>query len=105
MKTAVIETGGKQYMVEAGNIITIEKLSGEHKKGDKIAFDKVLLIDDGKETKLGAPYIKGASVGALFESEGKGKKINIVKFKSKSRYTRRQGHRQPFMKVKIENIG
>jgi len=104
MKFAVIETGGKQYKVSEGDIIKIEKLSDENKVGDKITFDKVLLIDDGKTTKIGSPYIAKAVVSATLEEEGKDKKIHIIKFKSKSNYSKKIGHRQPFNKVKVEKI-
>lgn len=104
MEFAVIETGGKQYQVKAGDVITIEKLPGGHKSGDKITFDKVLLVDDGKNTTIGNPYISGARVEGTLESEGKGKKVLVVKYKQKSRYYKRNGHRQPFVKVKISNI-
>ena len=104
MKFAVIETGGKQYKVSKGDVIKIEKLSDENKVGDKITFDKVLLIDDGKDTKIGSPYIEKATVSAIFEEEGKGKKIHIIKFKSKSNYSKKIGHRQLYNKVKIEKI-
>ncbi|MFC1623589.1 50S ribosomal protein L21 [Patescibacteria group bacterium] len=101
---AVIETGGKQYKVSEGDTIKIEKLSSENKIGDKITFDKVLLIDDGKETKIGSPYIDGMKISAVFEEEGRGKKIHIIKFKSKSNYSKKIGHRQPYNKVRIEKI-
>ena len=104
MKFAIIETGGKQYKVSKGDSIKIEKLSDEHKEGDKITFDKVLLVDDGKETKLGFPYLDNINISAVFEEEGKGKKIHIIKFKSKSNYSKKIGHRQPFNKVKIETV-
>jgi len=102
---AVIETGGKQYIVSEGDVVTIEKLPGEYKEGDKIEFDKVLLVDNGKDmTTVGTPYIEGAKVIARFQGEGKSKKIDVIKFKSKSRYFKKRGHRQPFAKVKIESV-
>ena len=101
---AVIETGGKQYKVSEGDVIKIEKLSGENKEGDKISFNKVLLIDDGKDTKIGAPYIEKAKIEATFTEGGKDKKIHIIKFKSKSNYSKKIGHRQPYNKVKIGKI-
>ena len=101
---AIIETGGKQYQVASGDVLTIEKLSGEPKVGSKVTFDKVLLVDDGKSTQIGDPYLKGASVEAEFLGEGKGKKINVLRFKSKSRYLKQKGHRQPFAEVKIAAI-
>jgi large subunit ribosomal protein L21 len=101
---AVIETGGKQYRVSEGDLITIEKLAKAPKVGGKITFDKVLLTDDGKKTEVGNPYLKGMKIEGVLEEEGKGKKIHILKFKSKSRYSKKKGHRQPFMKVKIAKI-
>ena len=103
MKFAVIETGGKQYKVSEGDVVKIEKLS-DYKEGGKVTFDKVLLIDDGKTTEVGAPYIKGAKISAVFEEEGKGKKVHIVKFKSKSNYSKTIRLRQPFNKIKVEKI-
>jgi len=101
MRFAIIETGGKQYKVAEGDILTIEKLPGDLKDGKKITFDKVLLLDDDKKTKVGTPYINGAKVTATFEGEGKAKKIRVIKFKAKSRYFKKRGHRQPYSKVKI----
>ena len=101
---AVIETGGKQYRVSEGDTVKIERLPGEPKAGDKITFDKVLLIDDGKSTELGAPYIEKAVVTGSFIEEGKAKKVNVVKYKAKSRYNKTRGHRQIFNTVKIESL-
>lgn len=98
---AVIETGGKQYKVSSGDMLLIEKLSDTHKKGDILSFDKVLLVSDGKEIKIGTPYLTGETVSAVFEDKVRGKKINVLKFKSKSRWTRRYGHRQTYAKIKI----
>jgi large subunit ribosomal protein L21 len=104
MTFAIIETGGKQYKISEGDSIKIEKLSGENKEGDKIVFDKVLLLDDGKETKLGTPYISGAKVEAVFEEEGKNQKVTVIRFRAKSRHFTKKGHRQPFSKVKIAKV-
>ncbi len=104
MTFAIVETGGKQVKVSEGAVLSVEKLAGEHKEGDKITFDKVLLIDDGKTTKVGTPYLDGVSIEAEFVSEGKGKKILVRKFKRKTRYSRRLGHRQPYTKVKIATV-
>lgn len=101
---AVIKTGGKQYKVSAGDVLTIEKLPGELKEGDKITFDQVLLVDDGKETKVGTPIVAGAKVTATLEAEGKAKKINVIKYLQKSRYFKKRGHRQPFMKIRIDSL-
>ncbi len=113
---AVIQTGGKQYKVFKDSIISIEKIKpvrshgvsgadgGEYKKGDKLSFDKVLLVDNGKDTTIGTPYITGAKVDAEIVEIGRARKILVVKYKQKSRYLRRSGHRQPFFKVKITSI-
>ena len=101
---AVIFTGGKQYKVSEGGVVSIEKIKGEYKKGDKLSFDKVLLVDDGKDTTIGTPYIKGAKVDAEIIEIGRSRKVMVVKYKQKSRYLKRNGHRQPFFKVKISSI-
>ncbi|MDB4983982.1 MAG: ribosomal protein large subunit ribosomal protein [Patescibacteria group bacterium] len=98
---AVIATGGKQYLVRPNDVITVEILDGEFKAGDSISFDQVLLIDDGSTTKIGAPYVAGASVKAAFVEAGRAAKIDVIKYQPKSRYYKKRGHRQPFMKFKI----
>lgn len=96
---AVIKTGGKQYYVSEGDIIYVEKLDGE--QGDKVIFNEVLMLD----TKVGNPYIAGASVEGEIEKNGKQKKIRIFKYKQKDRSNRHnQGHRQPYTKVIIKSI-
>jgi len=102
MKSAIIETGGKQYRIVPGEEIKIEKLPGTHKEGEKITFDKVLLIEDAKGVKIGTPYVTGVSVAAEFVDEGRSKKVRVLKFKRKVRYKRVHGHRQPYTKVKIK---
>ena len=116
MEFAVIKTGGKQYKVSLGTFISIEKIKGparphnglraggEFKKGDKISFDKVLLVDDGKNTTIGTPFIAGAKVDSEVIEIGRARKILVMKYKQKSRYLRRNGHRQPYIKVKIASI-
>jgi len=101
VRFVVIETGGKQYRVTPGDTIKIEKISGEHKKGDIVVFDKVLLVDDGKNIKIGTPYIASVKVEGEFLETGRDKKITVIKFKRKIRYRRKYGHRQPYTKVKI----
>lgn len=103
MAFVVVETGGKQFRVEEGDTIKIEKLSGV-KVGDSVTFDKVLLMDDGTKTIIGTPYIDGAKVEVQISEEGRNKKIEVVKYKAKSRYFKLRGHRQPFMKVKVAKI-
>jgi large subunit ribosomal protein L21 len=102
MAFAIVETGGKQYRVEEGGVFSVEKIAGV--AGDTVVFDKVLILDDGEKTTVGAPYIEGATVEVTLEAQGKGKKLHILKFKSKSRYTRRLGHRQLFSKVRATKI-
>lgn len=104
MEFAVIKTGGKQYKVSKGDVVSIEKIKGEFVKGDKVSFDKVLLVDNGKDTTIGAPCISGAVVEGEIVEIGRARKILVVKYKQKSRYLRRNGHRQPFFKVKITSI-
>ncbi len=100
-KIAIIETGGKQYVVTKDSVVTVEKLAGADKAGDKITFDKVLLTDDGSKTQVGAPYIKGAEVTGELVASGRSKKITVVRYREKSRYFKKKGHRQPFAKVRI----
>ncbi|PCH91337.1 50S ribosomal protein L21 [Candidatus Kaiserbacteria bacterium] len=102
---AVIATGGKQYIVREGEFLNIEKLDGDHKEGGKIEFPEVLLIDDGKTTAVGEPTISGKKVVAEFVQNGRDKKIEVIRFRSKSRYFKNRGHRQPYTRVKIVKIG
>ena len=104
MEFAVIQTGGKQYKVSAGDVIRIEKMTGVFKVGDSVTFDKVLLVDNGKDTTIGTPYIAGAKVLATISEIGRDQKINVIKYKQKSRYFKKNGHRQPHFKVKIEAL-
>jgi large subunit ribosomal protein L21 len=109
MNYAVIKTGGKQYVVQPGDLITIEKLgrginTQALKKGDPVTFSEVLLTDDGKATTIGVPAIKGAEVKATVYMVGRAKKVEVVKYKAKSNYLKRNGHRQPYIKVKIDSI-
>ena len=105
MEFAIIQTGGKQYTVSKGDTITIEKLSDTHKEGDKVIFDKVLLVDNGKDTTIGTPYIPKAEVKATITKIGRAPKIIVVHYKQKNRSGwKRAGHRQPFMKVKIDAL-
>ena len=99
---AVIETGGKQIKVAQGDSIFVEKL--DVKEGDTVTFDKVLLIGGEKTSKVGNPYVKNATVTAKVEKQGKAKKIIVFKYKSKTTYRKKQGHRQPYTKVTIEAI-
>ena len=96
---AVIETGGKQYRVQEGDVITIEKLPVE--ADSKIEFDKVLVLGEGADINVGAPYIDGAKVFGSVVENGKGQKVIIFKYKSKKDYRKKQGHRQPYTMVNI----
>ena len=104
MEFAIIQTGGKQYKVSKGDSLKIEKIIGDYKAGDKITFDKVLLVDNGKDTTIGTPVIAGASVEATIEEIGKLPTVTVIHYKQKSRYFKKNGHRQPFFKVKISSI-
>jgi len=99
---AIIQTGGKQIKVAKGESVLVEKL--DVKEGDTVTFDKVLLVGGEKTTKVGAPYVKGASVTATVEKQGKARKIIVFKYKPKTTYRKKQGHRQPYTRVKIEEI-
>ena len=108
MEIAIIETGGKQYTVSKGDLIRIEKLAAvkgkEYIEGDKIVFDKVLLVDDGKDTTIGTPYIEKARVSATIIKIARAQKVTVIKYKQKSRYFKKHGHRQPYFSVKIEDF-
>jgi large subunit ribosomal protein L21 len=104
MEFVVIQTGGKQYNVQKGDVITIEKLSGEYKEGDSVVFDKVLLWDNGLDTTIGTPFIDKAKVKATITKIGRAPKISVIHYKQKSRYFKKNGHRQPFFKVRIDSL-
>ena len=98
---AIIETGGKQYKVSEGDIITIEKLGIE--AGEKVTFDQVLAVS-GDDLKIGNPTVDGATVDATVVKEGRGKKVIVYKYKRKTGYHKKNGHRQSYTQVKIEKI-
>ena len=98
---AVIATGGKQYKVAVGDVIRVEKLGAE--EGAAVSFDKVLLIG-GDQLTVGKPYVDGASVKATVTKNGKGKKVIVYKYKRKTGYHKKNGHRQLFTEVKIDEI-
>ena len=104
MEFAIIHTGGKQYKVQAGDLVTIEKIVGEYKEGDKLTFDKVMLVDNGKDTTIGTPYIPKAAVTATITKIGRLPKVDVIKYKQKSRYFKRNGHKQPMFQVKIDAV-
>lgn len=99
---AVIETGGKQYRVQEGDVLKVEKLSSE--VGETVEFNRVLTIINAGEVKIGRPVVDGAKVIAKVLEQAKSKKIIVFKYKAKSNYRRKQGHRQPFTRIAIEKI-
>ena len=101
---AVIETGGKQYLIKTGDTLKVEKLDAE--AGKELVFDKVLLLakEDGKDVQIGKPYLEGVSIAATVEEQGRSRKVRVVKFKRKVRYKKVYGHRQAFTKVKVKKV-
>jgi len=99
---AIIETGGKQYKVQEGDVLYIEKLDAN--EGDSYTFDRVLAVSNGSGLVTGTPVVDGAKVSATVEKHGKGQKIIVYKYKAKKNYRRKQGHRQPYTKVTIGKI-
>ena len=100
---AVIKTGGKQYQVKEGDILKIEKLNVE--EGSTVDFDEVLLVSNESGVKVGSPFVEGAKVSAVVLEHGKNRKIVVFKYKAKKGYSKKQGHRQPFTRVRINSIG
>ena len=99
---AVLSTGGKQYKVEEGDVLRIEKISGD--VGASVSFDKVLMFSDGEKVRVGTPLIDGISVSGHIVEQDKAKKILVFKYKRRKNYRRKQGHRQPYTAVKIDSI-
>lgn len=99
---AIIETGGKQYKVSEGDVITVEKLGVE--AGSEFVFDKVLALSNESGLTVGAPYVSGAAVNASVIGDGKAKKVIVYKYKSKKGFHKKKGHRQPFTKLQIGKI-
>lgn len=99
---AIIETGGKQFRVEQGQTLFVEKLDAN--VGDTVTIDKVLLVEKDGEVKVGAPVVDGAKAVLKVVEHGKGKKVIVFKYKPKKNYRRKQGHRQPYTKVVVEAI-
>jgi len=101
---AVIETGGKQYLISPEQRITIEQIKNA-KEGEEVVFDKVLLlVDDEGKIQIGKPYLEGVKVMAQIEKSGRGRKIIVFRYHSKTRYKKKKGHRQPYMKAVIKEI-
>jgi large subunit ribosomal protein L21 len=99
---AIIETGGKQFKVQEGDVINVEKLGVE--AGVNHVFENVLFVNNGNDVTVGSPYVNGASVTASVIGDGKNKKLIVYKYKPKKGYHRKKGHRQPFTQLKIEKI-
>ena len=99
---AIVETGGKQFRVQEGDVVFVEKLNAEPET--TVTLDKVLLVSNADTINVGAPYVEGATVSAKVLAQGKAKKIIVFKFKPKKGYKRKQGHRQLYTKLQIEKI-
>lgn len=101
---AIIETGGKQYRVEKGDILDIERVAGASSDEPEIDFDRVLLVADGDDVQIGAPTVGGAVVKGNFLGDVRGPKITVFKFKRRKQYRRKRGHRQDLHRVRIDDI-
>lgn len=99
---AVFATGGKQYRVKEGDRIRVERLVGD--EGASVDFDSVLMVGEGEAVKIGAPYVAGGRVTATVKSQGRGKKVNIIKFRRRKHHMKRMGHRQAFTELEITGI-
>lgn len=102
MMYAIVETGGKQYRMSPGQTFVVEKLEGQ--AGEEVVFDRVLALVDNGETEVGRPFLTSVQVKARILDHGKGKKIIVFKYKPKKNYRRKKGHRQPFTRVRVEEI-
>ncbi len=99
---AIMTSGGKQYRVQEGDVLRLEKLDGD--VGAAVSFDQVLMVSDGEEVRLGQPILEGAAVHASIVEQDKARKILVFKFKRRKRYRRKLGHRQPYTAVRIDRI-
>jgi large subunit ribosomal protein L21 len=99
---AVIATGGKQYRLTTGDVIKVEKLSGE--AGDQVVFDQVLMVNEGENSRVGTPLVEGAKVLATILEQGKGQKLIVFKYKKRKMYRRKTGHRQQLTQVRVDSI-
>jgi len=99
---AVIQTGGKQYRVAEGDTLKVEKIAAE--AGATVELDKVLMVTDGEDIKVGKPYLNGGKVTATVKSHGRGKKVKIIKFRRRKHHLKRQGHRQWFTELEVTGI-
>ena len=102
---AIIKTGGKQYRVEKGDVIDVEKITLARSNQKTYKFDEVLLLNDGKEVHVGVPTVANAQVEAKIVEQGKSEKVIVYKYKSKKDYRRKQGHRQPYTRLEITKVG
>ncbi len=99
---AVIQTGGKQYRVAQGDTLRVEKLAAD--EGVTVELDKVLMIAEGEEFKIGKPFVDGGKVTATVKAHGRGKKVKIIKFRRRKQYLKRQGHRQSYTELEVTGI-
>jgi len=99
---AVVQTGGKQYRVTEGVTLRVEKIKAD--EGASVELDKVLMVGEGESVKIGAPYVEGGKVTATVKAHGRGKKVNILKFKRRKHHMKRQGHRQWYTELEITGI-
>jgi large subunit ribosomal protein L21 len=99
---AVIKTGGKQYRVTEGSTLKVEKLEAD--EGASVELDQVLMVADGDDVKIGAPYLEGGKVTATIKQHGRGRKVQIVKFRRRKHHLKRQGHRQAFTELEVTGI-
>lgn len=98
------KTGGKQYLAQVGETVRIEKIKGDLKKGDAVSFDKVLLVSNDGSVTIGTPTVPGAHVSGDIKTISRAQKVTVIKYKQKSRYFKKNGHRQPYMDVTITAI-
>ena len=99
---AIVDSGGKQYKAQEGEILRVEKLAGD--VGDSVSFDRILMFSDGEDVNIGTPLLEDVAVNGHIVEQGKAKKIIVFKYKRRKRYRRKQGHRQQFTAVKIDSI-
>ncbi|MDD2207001.1 MAG: 50S ribosomal protein L21 [Aminobacterium sp.] len=99
---AIVETGGKQYRVEPGDVVRVETLHID--EGESVVFDKILMVSNDSDVQVGTPYVDGAAVNATVVRHGRAPKILVFKYKSKKNYRRMRGHRQNFTEIKIDSI-
>jgi large subunit ribosomal protein L21 len=99
---AIVDSGGKQYKVQEGEVLRVEKLAGE--VGDSVSFDRILMFSDGDDVNIGTPLLEDVAVSGHIVEQGKAKKIIVFKYKRRKRYRRKRGHRQQFTAVKVDSI-